>query len=471
MRFVLLPLLVLSLVHPAHGQSAPTEEASAPSSFARLSDAAQSLAQQVRRAVVQVKVRRVEGLQGSGEGSTQLAEVSGSGSGVIVDSTGFIVTNAHVVSEATEVWVQRATPTPPPPGEKSILRRRGSLLKAEVVGIDPETDVAVLDVPGTDYPTLPFGNSDRLRRGQVVFAFGSPMGLENSMTMGIVSATARQMRPGDPMVYVQTDTPINPGNSGGPLVNQDGEMVGLNTFNVSQSGESAGLGFAGPSNIVEAVYRQIRAHGSVRRGVIGANAQTVTPELAQTLSLSQGYRVILADVYPGSPAERAGLRPGDVVTHLNGERMHNGRELDVNLYPKAGTTVTLGIVREDSTFEARVPVVQRRGGSARFAEMATPEKHLVARLGILGLPLTDEVAKHLSSQRLPSGVVVAASNRPPAPWGDGLQPGDVIYTIDGQRVESPSALRSLIDAKAPDDRVLAHVLRDGTMHYLVLPAG
>jgi len=468
MRFVLPLLLAWSLASPALGQ--PTSaEGSATASLSGLSAEAQALARQVREAVVQVKVRRVQGVQSSGEGPAQVAKVSGSGSGFFVDSKGFIVTNAHVVSEATEVWVQRAAPPPPPPGEESILRPRGSLLEAEVVGIDPETDVAVLDVSGTGYPTLPFGNSDRLRRGEMVFAFGSPMGLENSMTMGIVSATARQMRPGDPMVYVQTDASINPGSSGGPLVNRAGEVVGLNTFNVSQSGGSAGLGFAGPSNIVEAVYRQIRAHGHVRRGVIGVNAQTITPELAQELDLSRGYRVLLADVYPGSPAERAGLRPGDIVTHLDGERMHNGRELDVNLYPKVDAVVTLGVVREDSTFEKQVRVVQRRNPSTRFAEMADPEEHLVGRLGMMGLPLTDEVAKHVSNLRVPSGVVVAASNRPLAPWGDGLRSGDVIYTIDDRRVKSLDDLRSLLAPKASGARVLAHVLRDGKMHYLVLP--
>ncbi|WP_263809954.1 MULTISPECIES: trypsin-like peptidase domain-containing protein [Salinibacter] len=470
MRFVLPLLFALALVPPAHGQPA-SAEAPTPRSLAQLSNEAQALARQVRRAVVQVKVRRGPGLQGSGEGSARWSEVSGTGSGFFVDSAGLVVTNAHVVAEATEVWVQRAAPPPPPPGEASLLRPRGSLLKAEVVGVDPETDVAVLDVSGTGYPTLPFGNSDRLRRGQTVFAFGGPMGLENSMTMGIVSATARQMRPGDPMVYVQTDASINPGSSGGPLVNTVGEVVGLNTFNVSKSGGSQGLGFAGPSNIVEAVYRQIRAHGHVRRGTIGVNAQTITPEMAQELKVSQGYRVVLGDVSPRSPAERAGLRPGDIVTHLDGERMHNGRELDVNLYPKVGATVTLGVVRGDSTFEQRVRVVRRENPSARFNEMADAEDHLVGRLGILGLPLTDEVAQHIPTLRVPSGVVVAASNRPAAPWGDQLRPGDVIYTVEGKRVSGPGDLRALLRSDETDGRVLAHVLRDGTMHYLVLPVG
>ncbi|MFB6232320.1 MAG: trypsin-like peptidase domain-containing protein [Salinibacter sp.] len=466
MRSVLTVLLALSFVLPASGQSG--SDPGTAGSLAGFSEEAQALARQVRQSVVQVKVRRVQGLQRPG-GEAPLSKVSASGSGFFVGSEGYIVTNAHVVAKATEVWVQRAAPPPPSPGEKSILRPRGALLDAEIVGLDTETDVAVLKVSGEGYPTLSFGNSDRLRRGQVVFAFGSPMRLENSMTMGIVSATARQLRSGDPMIYVQTDAPINPGSSGGPLVNQEGKVVGINTFNVSKSGESAGLGFAGPSNIVEAVYRQIRAHGHVRRGVVGVNAQTITPELAQKLGVSQGYRVVLADVLPGSPAERAGLRPGDIVTHLDGERMHNAREFDVNLYPKAGTVVELGLARRDSTFEQRVRVVQRQNSSAQLAEMADAEDHLVGRLGILGLPLSDEVAQRVPTLRLPSGVVVAASNRPPAPWGDQLRPGDVIYTVDDERVTSPDSLRSVLRDKDSGTRVLAHVLRDGRMHYLVLP--
>jgi len=463
MRSVLVLLLALSLsVLPARAQS----EADTP--IGAMSQQAEALAERVRDAVVQVKVQRVVGLQGVGSGSTRPSEQRGSGSGFFVDESGYVVTNAHVVGGAQEVWVQRASPPPPEPGEASILRESGRHLRATVVGIDRETDVALLKVPGSDYPTLSFGNSDRLHRGQVVFAFGGPMGLENTMTMGIVSATARQFESGDPMIYVQTDAPINPGSSGGPLVNTSGNVVGLNTMNVTKSGGSQGLGFAGPSNIVRYVVEQLREHGTVRRGVIGANAQTLGPELAEALSLNRSYRVILSDVYPGSPAEKAGLRPGDVVTHLNGERMHNGRELDVNLYPELGSIATLSVVRGDSTFETGVRVVRERQEARQFSGAVDPEEHLVPGLAILGLPLSEETGPRLATTRLPSGVVVASSNRPPAPWGDQLRPGDVIYTVEGQRVGSPDELRSRLDALS-DDRVVAHVLREGRLRYLVLP--
>lgn len=469
MRAALVGLLCFLFLVPAYGQSGADASAS-PQAIKQLSDGAQELARQVREAVVQVKVRRVRGVQNPGGRNAQLSEERGTGSGFFVDEEGYIVTNAHVVSGASTIQVQRASPPAPPPGEGSILRPRGSLLDAEVVGIDTETDVAVLRVEGSDYPTLSFGNSDRLRRGQMVFAFGGPMGLENSMSMGVISATARQLQTGDPMVYVQTDAPINPGSSGGPLVNESGQVVGMNTLNVSQSGGSEGLGFAGPSNIVKAVYEQIREHGRVRRGIIGVHAQTITPELARALDLNRSYRVLLGDVAPGSPAERAGLRPGDVITHLNGEPMHNGRELDVNLYPEYGSLVQLGVVRGDSTFETDVRVVRRRDNEARFANMADPEEHLIGKLGILALPLTDEISKHMTDLRLSSGVVVAAGSQPPTPWGTALRPGDVIYTLDGTRVETLDELRSLLADKESGTRLLAHVLRDGKMRYFVLQA-
>ena len=460
-----LPALFLALslvIVPAHAQSSGDDP------IGDLSRQARQLSEAIREAVIQVKVQRVVGLQGTGSGTTRPSERRGTGSGFFIDESGYVVTNAHVVAGAQQVWIQRASPPPPAPGEASILRENGRHLRATVVGLDRETDIALLKVPGSGYPALSFGNSDRLHRGQMVFAFGGPLELENTMTMGIVSATARQFESGDPMIYVQTDAPINPGSSGGPLVNAAGEVVGLNTLNVTESGGSQGLGFAGPSNIVAYVVEQLREHGTVRRGVIGANAQTIGPELAEALDLNRSYHVLLSDVYPGSPAEKAGLRPGDVITHLNGERMHNGREMNVNLYPKIGQIATLSVVRGDSTFETGVRVVREQQGARRFSGTIDPERHLVSALGILGLRLSKQTGPRIANTRLPSGVVVASSTHPPAPWGDQLRPGDVIYRVEGQRVRSPGELRSRLEGLS-DGRAVLHVLRDGRLQYLVLP--
>jgi len=463
----LLLALVLALV-PLSAQAQDRATRSTTETLQTTSEGLRALSSRVRESIVQVNVRKYGGLREAQYGSAQLSEERGSGSGFLVDSRGYIVTNAHVVAGAHQVRVQLSSPPPPPPGEASILRPRGKLLEAEVVGLDQETDVAVLKVPGSGYPALSFGNSDALRSGQMVVAFGSPMGLANSVSLGVVSATARQIRPGDPMIYVQTDASINPGSSGGPLVNTSGEVVGINTFIVSKSGGSSGLGFAGPSNIVKSVYQQIREHGRVRRGVIGVNAQTLTPELTDAMDIDGPYRVILGDVYPGSPAERAGLRPGDIVTRLNGEPMHNGRELHVNLYGAIGSLAQLEVVRGDSTFKTSVRVVRRNDQQAQFAEVADPEDHLIEPLGILAVPLTERVARFLTGLRLPTGAVVAASTRPPAPWGDELKMGDVIYTVDDRRVTGPEDLRAALGAKREGATIVAHVLREGTMQYVVL---
>jgi serine protease Do len=192
------------------------------------------------------------------------------------------------------------------------------MLKARLVGVAVELDLALLSVDATGLPALPWADYDSLRQGELVFAFGSPDGLRDSVTMGIVSAVARQADPDSPLVYIQTDAAINPGNSGGPLVNVDGQIVGLNTFIATASGGSEGLGFALPSAIVSAVYPQLRATGRVRRASIGVAVQTFTPMLAAGLGLSLDSGLLVSDVMPGGPADGAGLRPGDVITAIDG---------------------------------------------------------------------------------------------------------------------------------------------------------
>jgi len=263
-----------------------------------------------------------------------LARGQASGSGVIVDPDGWIVTNAHVVENARSVRVDLLQPAVAASGG-SILRPRSRRVNARVVGLDHETDIAVLKVEERGLPALELGDSESLRQGQLVMAFGSPLGLENSASLGVVSSVARQLKPDDPMIYVQTDASINPGNSGGPLVDAEGRMVGLNTLILSQSGGNEGIGFAAPSHIVRAVYEQLRKSGRVRRGVIGVRAQTITPSLAAGLGLVFDRGIVLSDVTPAGPAEAAGLRPGDIVLALDGKPMENARQFDVNLYRRA----------------------------------------------------------------------------------------------------------------------------------------
>ena len=205
--------------------------------------------------------------------ATSVALRPTTGSGVILSEDGFIVTNAHVVEGATEIQVQLAFIDGP--SGQSVVRPRGRRLVAEVIGIDLETDLAVLKIDAEGLPTLQLADSEQIRQGQLVLAFGSPLGLENSVSMGVVSSVARQLEPDDRMIYIQTDAPINPGNSGGPLVDVSGNVIGISTMIFSRSGGSDGVGFAVPSNIVVSVTDQLREQGVFRRGEIGVEAQTM----------------------------------------------------------------------------------------------------------------------------------------------------------------------------------------------------
>lgn len=350
----------------------------------------------------------------------------------------------------------------------SILKPRGERLGAQTVGIDRETDIAVLKVQQEGLPYLELGNSDKLRQGQLVLAFGSPRALENSVTIGVVSSVARQLVADDPMIYIQTDASVNPGNSGGPPVNTDGEVVGINTFIVSRSGGNEGLGFAAPSNIVKNIYEQFRNSGYVRRGVIGVNAQTITPDIAHGLGLDRDWGVIIGDVYPNSPAEQAGLQIGDVVLSVDGKTMENGRQFDVNLYRhQIGERVRLQISRDGSRLPVEVMVIERIEDSDRFSRMVSPEENLVERLGILGLELDDEIRQMLPQLRRNSGVVVAARSTISAAFRTGgFVPGDVIYSVNGQSVENLGGLRDILSAHRTGEVAVVQVERLGELMFL-----
>ena len=270
---VTLPVLFVTVVCflvSAAGLSAQTlTEKKVSATLDELNRSLQDLSERVGPAVVQIMTTGYGSIEGTDLSSAGLVVTQRrNGSGVILDSDGYIVTNAHVVKGARRVQVLLAVLPDERAQWRSILKPRGRMVSARIVGIDSETDLAVLKIEEKGLSSLELGDSDQLRQGQLVVAFGSPFGLGNSVTMGVVSSVARQLRPGDPMIYIQTDASIYPGNSGGPLVDTEGRVVGINTFILSQSGGSEGIGFAAPSNIVRNVFRQIRKTGRVRRGQI-----------------------------------------------------------------------------------------------------------------------------------------------------------------------------------------------------------
>jgi len=389
------------------------------------------------------------------------------GSGVMISPDGYIVTNAHVVEGARTIGVLMSEPAVQGTGATSIVKPVGLRLSATLVGVDVETDVAVLKVDVTDHAYLEFGDSDDLRAGQMVLAFGAPLGLQNSVTMGIVSAVGRQLNPDDRMVYIQTDAPVNPGNSGGPLINTLGQVVGINTLILSQSGGSEGLGFAAPSNIVRFVSDEIREHGRVRRGQIGVFAQTITPDMAEGLRLVLEWGVIIADVFEGGTGQRAGLQPGDIVVSLNGKPMENGRQFDVNLYRKPiGQPVSLEVRRGLERLTVSVTVAERADDPSRLADMVTRDENLIERLGVLVIKLDRTLASALPWLRDPVGLVVAAQ-APGAPRRrDGLMPGDVIYSLNGEETRTIGALRSAVGGLRSGDAAVFHVNRRGRRYYV-----
>jgi serine protease Do len=434
--------------------------------LAAFSDALEALAVQVGPSVVQINVSGYTVAQSASTGGDTLLEHQrGTGSGVILDPSGYIITNYHVVESARRVQVV-LPPAGGTGGPASLVRTAGRTLEGTVVGIDEETDLAVIKVNATGLAALPLGDSDLLRAGQIVAAFGSPLGLENSMTMGVVSAVGRQLEPDDPMVYVQTDAPINPGNSGGALVNIKGQLVGINTLILSQGGGNEGLGFAAPSNIVKTVFEQIRKAGRVKRGTIGVAAQTITPTLASALKLPQDSGVILADVYPDEPGDAAGLKIGDIVLSVDGKAMENGRQLDVNLYQRAaGDVTTLVVLRDGQRLTRPVAVAERDGDPARFSELVTPERNLVERLGVLAVDLTQELATAIGDTRVQRGVLVAArALMSGAEYG--LHPGDVIVSVNGAPTASLATLRSLIGRLPANAPCALQVARQNEMLYL-----
>ena len=339
------------------------------------------------------------------------------GSGVIVDAAnGYVLTNHHVIKGAREVMV-------------TLKDRRQ--LQAQVVGSDAGTDIAVLRIQSGRLKALPFGDSESLRVGDYALAIGNPFGLGQTVTSGIISALGRSgLNIEGYEDFIQTDAAINPGNSGGALVNLKGELIGINTAIIGPSGGNVGIGFAVPSNMARSVMMQIIRYGEVRRGRFGASSQDVTPELAQAMNLATGEGVVIVDVSDESPAERAGLRRGDVVTHVNGRRVRSSADLrnQVGLTP-IGEELELRILRgrEARTLRAKIEAVHASGGRGQ----TVPE--------LAGAAVAD-YERNGKSQAV---AVVRVERNSPA-WGHGLRDGDIIAGVNRRRVRSVEELLSAL---------------------------
>jgi len=300
-------------------------------------------------------------------------------------------------------------------------------------------------------------------------AFGSPLGFDNSVSMGIVSSVARQPDPDSPTIYVQTDAAINPGDSGGPLIDTSGHVVGINTLILTQSGGNEGIGLAIPSNVVRSVYNQFRTDGHVHHHQIGVSARNITPALASGLGLDRDDGIVIEDVVPGGSAASAGLMPGDIVLSVNEKRVENIRQFALALYPFAvGEKATLEIQRGKQSISYQIPVSEKQDLQERLADLVTREQAKIPQLGILALTLDDRLLPILPQLRNRFGVVVAAKESEGAYIGEGPLPGDVIYSVNGTPVDSVDSLRSALDVFKNADALVLQVERLGGLHYIAL---
>jgi serine protease Do len=385
----------------------------------------------------------------------------GIGSGVIISPDGYIVTNNHVAGDATQIKV-------------TLNDRR--VLNAKLVGSDKLTDLAVIKVDAHDLPFMSWGDSSKLEPGQTVLAFGSPFGyFQFSVTRGIVSAVNRQNPYSDdarkPGGYIQTDAAINPGNSGGALVNSHGELVGINTFIISNSGSFAGAGFAIPAQIAHATADQIIKTGSVHHGYVGISMNDVTPENAHFFNLPDASGAIVAQVSPDSPASRAGLQNGDVIEQLNGQKIANSGALQMAISGfTPGTKVQLGILRNghNQTVDLTLGEFSNKGQVAENEGDASGPAAQGGKLGLAMQDLTSDVRQQLHLPDDVKGAVIANVRPGSAAEDAGLQPGDVIVSVNRKAVDSASQAVAGVHAIPAGQDVLLLVWSRGGESFRVL---
>jgi serine protease Do len=329
------------------------------------------------------------------------------------------------------------------------------------------TDLALLKVEATDLPTLKLADSDEVHVGQLALAFGSPLGLENTVTMGVISSTQRQLNSSTPVVYLQTDAAINPGNSGGPLVDIRGEVIGMNTMIASQSGGSEGVGFSIPSNTIRLVYEQLRKQGHVRRGAIGIVARAITPTLAAGLGLGLQSGILLEDVVPNSSAQRSGLLPGDIVLAVDGKPFQDPRALSVLLFQKQiGDITAFKIQRGTEVLTVSVPVTERERDPESILDPTQSAANIIPKLGIVGMQITDSVAQLIPPTRSPGGILVTALTAGGNASLFGLQPGDVLHFLNRTPLDSLQTLRTALAGLKPGDPVVFSIERGGQRNYI-----
>jgi serine protease Do len=438
---------------------------------AELSNSFRAVAKAVEPAVVNIKISEtvqqgggVFGFPGFpfGGGGGGKSKRAAEGSGVTVTSDGYILTNNHVVENADKIDVTLAD---------------GRKFKGTRVGTDPETDLALVKIDTSGLPTAVLGNSDELEQGDWVLAIGSPFGLQQTLTAGIVSATGRNIRGASQFDrYIQTDASINPGNSGGPLVNMQGEVVGINTLIFSQTGSNVGIGFAIPSNLVRQVYGDLAKHGKVTRAYLGVLIKDLDAATASGLKVDPKAGVLVDGLSdPNSPAAKAGLQSGDVITAVEGKHVQTASELTDTVAGKpVGSNARIDFIRDGKDQSTTVTLAERPTG--RLARGTTPDEgdeggggdtQSSSKLGLSVQTVTPDTARRLGLKANAGAVVVSVQQGGPASDA-GIRPGDVIHRIHQTVVRSADDLTQAAKSLSSGEEVLVQIERQGQMFFVTV---
>jgi len=395
--------------------------------------------------------RKFFGDGNSKPGQKRKQKSSALGSGVIVSENGYILTNNHVVQGADEI--------------KIVLSDKREF-KGKIVGSDPKTDLAVVKIDAKDLPTIQIGSSGKLKTGDVVLAIGNPFGLNQTVTMGIVSAVGRSnVGIADYEDFIQTDAAINPGNSGGALVNTSGQLVGINTAIFSTSGGYMGIGFAIPTDMAKAVMDSIIKNGKVIRGWLGVSIQNITPDLAKSLGIKETTGALVSGVMKDSPAEKAGLRRGDIITELDGKAVEDSRLLRNMVADNApGKTVTLTVLRKDK--KELLQVILGEFQDNKVAKKADFDFENILK-NVVVQDLTPNLRERLDISADITGVVVAQIGQD-NPALNALQQGDVILEVERKPVANVKEYSELVSKIGPKDGVLMLIYRDGATIFITL---
>lgn len=457
-------LMLLTAFTAVYGAGASEQQSA--EILAKLGDAMANIAEKAKPAVVNISTTKTvktpanpffddpffRRFFGEGAGAQQKRKVMNLGSGIIASPDGYILTNNHVIEGAEDIVVRL---------------HDNREVKGRVAGIDSKTDIAVIKINETNLPTMEWGDSEKLRVGELVFAIGNPFGLSSTITMGIVSALGRSgMGISDYEDFIQTDAAINPGNSGGALVSIKGELIGLNTAILSRSGGYQGIGFAIPANMLRNIMDGIVNQGKVSRGWLGVQIQPLTSELSKQFNLKDENGALLVDVVEGGPADKAGLKRGDVITEYDGKKIENP-SLFKNMVAstRPGKTVRIRLVRDGSTLTTTVVVGELQGEQEAVAVQQADN----SLKGVGVQDLTEEHLKKMNITKKLKGVVVTEIETKSPAQGI-LAAGDIILEINRRLVTGSKDYQSVISSIDKTQNILVLIVRGGVSQYITVPA-